>query len=110
MKAVNLDTDNAGFYAFAAARDASMKAAVMWSHYTSTERTRAERMALGLELCYSASAIYIDPRQKFISVKVDKPVVRDRKNLALLEKDYEKLGDITKAKTKQGITYRIAKA
>jgi hypothetical protein len=41
---------------------------------------------------------------------VDKPTVRDRKNLALLEKDYEKLGDITKAVTKQGITYRIAKA
>lgn len=109
MKAVNLDTDNAGFYAFAAARDARMRAAAMWSHYTSTERTRAERMKLGLELCYSTSAIYINPRNKFIAIKVDKPTVRDRKNLALLEKDYEKLGDITKVSTNQGITYRIAK-
>jgi hypothetical protein len=108
MKEKELDTQSAGYYAYAAARDARMRATAMWSHYTDAERTRAERMKLGLELCYSAKGIYINPRNKFIAIKVDKPTVKDRKNLALLEQDYEAQG-ITKVLTNQGVTYRIAK-
>jgi hypothetical protein len=108
MKEKELDTQSAGYYAYAAARDARMRATAMWSHYTDAERTRAERMKLGLELCYSAKGIYINPRNKFIAIKIDKPTVRDRKNLALLEQDYEAQG-ITKVLTNQGVTYRIAK-
>jgi hypothetical protein len=108
MKEKELDTQSAGYYAYAAARDARMRATAMWSHYTDAERTRAERMKLGLELCYSAKGIYINPRNKFIAIKVDKPSVKDRKNLALLEQDYEAQG-ITKVLTNQGVTYRIAK-
>ena len=108
MKAQELETKSAGYYAYAAARDASMRAVAMWSHYTDRERVRAERMKLGLEMVYNAKGIHINPRGKFIAVKVDKPQVRDRKNLALLEKDYELLG-ITKVLTEQGVTYRIPK-
>jgi hypothetical protein len=108
MKAQELETKSAGYYAYAAARDASMRAVAMWSHYTDKERVRAERMKLGLEMVYNAKGIYVNPRGKFIAVKVDKPQVRDRKNLALLEKDYELLG-ITKVLTEQGVTYRIPK-
>jgi hypothetical protein len=108
MKEKELDTQSAGYYAFAAARDARMRATAMWTHYTDAERTRAERMKLGLELCYSAKGIYINPRNKFIAIKVDNPTVKDRKNLALLEQDYEAQG-ITKVLTNQGVTYRIAK-
>ena len=108
MKAQELETKSAGYYAFAAARDASMRAIAMWSHYTDRERVRAERMKLGLEMVYNAKGIHINPRGNFISVKVDQPQVRDRKNLALLEKDYELLS-ITKVVTEQGITYRIPK-
>lgn len=108
MKEKELDTQSAGYYAYAAARDARMRATAMWSHYTDAERVRAERMKLGLELCYSAKGIYINPRNKFIAIKIDNPTVKDRKNLALLEQDYEAEG-ITKVLTKQGITYRIAK-
>jgi hypothetical protein len=108
MKAQELETKSAGYYAYAAARDASMRAIAMWSHYTDKERVRAERMKLGLEMVYNAKGIYVNPRGKFIAVKVDKPQVRDRKNLALLEKDYELLG-ITKVLTEQGVTYRIPK-
>lgn len=107
MKAQELDTKPAGFYAYAAARDARMKAVAMWSHYTEAERTRAERMKLGLEMVYSGT-VYLSPRGKFIAVKVDKAQVRDRKTLALLEGDYEKAG-ITKAVSPQGVTYRIPK-
>lgn len=108
MKQKELDTVDAGYFAFAAARNARMRATAMWSHYTDAERVRAERMKLGLELCYSAKGFYINPRNKFIAIKIDNPVVKDRKNLNLLEKDYEAEG-ITKVLTKQGITYRIAK-
>ena len=108
MKEKELDTQSAGYYAYAAARDARMRATAMWSHYTDAERTRAERMKLGLELCYSAKGIYINPRNKFIAIKIDNPTVKDRKNLALLEQDYEAQG-ITKVLTNQGVTYRIAK-
>jgi len=108
MKAQELDTKPAGFYAYAAARDARMKAVAMWSHYTEAERTRAERIKLGLEMVYYAKGIYINPRGKFIAIKVDKATVRDRKTLALLEGDYEKAG-IAKVVTAQGVTYRIPK-
>jgi hypothetical protein len=108
MKPQELETKSAGYYAYAAARDASMRAIAMWSHYTDRERVRAERMKIGLEMVYNAKGIYVNPRGKFIAVKVDKPQVRDRKNLALLEKDYELLG-ITKVLTEQGVTYRIPK-
>ena len=71
-------------------------------------RVRAERMKLALELCYSAKNFYINPRGKFITIKIDNPRVKDRANLALLEEDYAAQG-ITKIVTAQGITYRIPK-
>ena len=108
MKTQELDTKNAGFYAFAAARNARMRAAAMWSHYSAAERAAAERVKLGLELCYSAKEFYINPRAKFITIKIDKPTVRDRKNLKLLEAEYAQKG-IVKISTAQGISYRIAK-
>jgi len=108
MKERELETKSAGYFAYAAARDASMRAAAMWSHYTDQERVRAERMKIGLEMVYHAKGIHINPRGKFIAVKVDQPTVRDRKMLALLEKDYDSMG-ITKVVTQQGVTYRIPK-
>ncbi len=108
MKAQELESKSAGYFAYAAARDASMRAIAMWSHYTDQERVRAERIKIGLEMVYNAKGIHINPRGKFIAVKVDQPQIRDRKNLALLEKDYVSEG-ITKVLTKQGITYRIPK-
>jgi len=108
MQQQELENKNAGSYAYAAARNARMRATAMWSHYTQAERVRAERMKLGLELCYSARGFYINPREKFIAIKIDNPTVRDRRSLAMLEKQYDKEG-IKKIVTNQGITYRIAK-
>ena len=107
MKAQELETKSAGYFAYAAARDASMRAVAMWSHYTDRQRVRAERMKLGLEQVY-AGRIFVNPRGKFIAVKIDNPQVRDRKILALLEQDYVLVG-LTKVVTEQGITYRIPK-
>jgi hypothetical protein len=48
-------------------------------------------------------------RKKFVAIKLDQARVRDRHALSLLEKDYEKCGDVTKIVTDQGVTYRIAR-
>ena len=108
MQERELETQNAGFYAYAAARDARMRAAAMWSHYTDAERARAERMKLALELCYSAKRFFINPRGKFITIKIENPRVVDRCNLDLLETDYDREG-ITKVVTAQAVIYRIPK-
>lgn len=108
MHTKELDTCAASNKWFAA-RDAQQKSYAASTHYTLEERTRAERMRLGLELVYAARNVYITFRQKFITVKLENARVRDARALALLEADYALQG-ITKARTAQGIIYRIAKA
>jgi len=109
MQATELDTKNAGFYARAAAMDARMRNIKMSSGYTDAQKVQAERMKLGLEMVYSTNEIHINFRLKFITIKLESPLVRDRKNLALLEKDYNRAG-ITKQISAQGIIYRIKRA
>jgi hypothetical protein len=109
MKANELDTQPAGSYAYAAVRDARMRNFAMSSKYNEAQKIQAERMKLGLDMVYSARAFHINYRMKFIAIKIENPVVRDRKNLKLLEKDYEAQG-ILKEVTPQGIIYRIKKA
>ena len=109
MKTNELDTKSAGYYAFAAARDARMRNIIESSHYSEKQKISADRMALALEFVYQAKGIYINYRKKFIAVKVDRAYVKDRNNLNLLEADYEALG-YKKSASPQGITYHIPKA
>jgi hypothetical protein len=97
---------SAGKFAWFAERDARLRSAVNSSLFTDEQKLRAERVKLGLEMVYSADKVYIEFRKKFISIKVNKPNVRDRKGLALLEVCYANEG-FEKCKTAQGITYRI---
>ncbi len=108
MKSRELDTEGAGRFAFAAARDAQFKSACEAQNYSQKQKIAAERMKYAMELCYSNKTIYITYRKKFITVKIDGAAVKDRKNLALLEKDYEAAG-YTKVVSAQGVTYRIPK-
>ena len=106
MRAQELDSKPAGFYAWAAARDAAVRSYAASTKYTQAQKILAERIKLGLEMVYAAAAIHVNFREKFIAIKVDQPCVRDRINLNLLEKDYQAQG-ITKAESAQGIIYRI---
>lgn len=108
MQVKELETKNAGFYARAAAIDARMRNIAGASTYSDAQKVQAERMKLGLDMVYASKGIYINFRLKFITIKVESPLVRDRKTLALLEQDYEKAG-ITKQVTAQGVIYRIKK-
>ena len=103
------DYKSAGQWAWFAERDARMRSAVNSTTFSDAQKLKAERVKLALELVYSAEKVYIEFRKKFISVKVNKPQVRDRKGLALLEMCYQNEG-LEKVKTAQGVTYRIIKA
>jgi hypothetical protein len=100
---------SAGQWAWFAEKDARMRSAVNSTTFSEAQKIRAERVKLALEMVYSAEKVFIEFRKKFISVKVHKAQVRDRKTLALLEMDYAKEG-LEKVKTAQGVTYRILKA
>ena len=108
MKEKELETKSAGYYAYAASRDARMRAVAMWSHYDARQQVEAERVKLGLEMVYACKGIYINPRSKFIAIKVDQARVKDNKGLKFLEEEWEKKG-YSKAVSEQGVTYRIPK-
>lgn len=106
MKEKELDRKAAGKFAWFAAKDARQRSLANASFYSDAEKATAERVKLGLEFCYAAKDIHIEYRKKFISVKIDKPMIKDRKILLMLESEYTVQG-YEKCKTKQGVTYRI---
>jgi hypothetical protein len=108
MQERELDTQSAGFYAYAAARDAAQRSYAASTHYTEQQKTRAERVKLALELMYSSRAVHLNYRKGFVSVKLDSPRVVDRANLDRMEKEWSAAG-IAKVITAQGIIYRIPK-
>ena len=99
---------DAGKFAWYAAKDASMKSAVNASRFTPAQKLKAERVKLALELVYSCEEVSITNNKTFIRVKVHNGIVRDRKQLRLLESDWTKEG-IEKVFTDQGVIYRVAK-
>lgn len=106
MKVSELGNEKAPF-GWAAAKDASLKNAIGKSHHTNAKQAQADRMRIVLEMCYNASAVYINYRKKFIAVKVEgNDGFRDRKALRAIEKEWE-AALITKCVSKQGFIYRI---
>lgn len=106
MKATETEHKDAGKFAWFAFRDASLKSAVNASLFTDSQKIKAERVKLALELVYVSDAVTVTNCKKWIRVKVQNGNVRDRKNLRLLESDWAKEG-ITKSLTKQGIIYHV---
>lgn len=109
MKEKELDARPAGYFAYAAARDARVRTIAMWSHYKPEQQVEAERVKLGLELVYSFKNIYVNPRTKYITIKVENGRVKDAKGLKFLEEEWTAKG-YTKVVTNQGVMYRIPKA
>jgi hypothetical protein len=105
MKTVSLDTQEAP-NKWWAAQDARMRNYANSTRYTEFQRIAAERMKLALELVYRAKGIYIAYGKKGISLKIDRPRVIDRRELALLEKEWEQAGFVKRV-TAQGIIYRL---
>lgn len=97
---------SAGNYAWFAARDARMKSAVNSTHFSDSQKIKAERVKLALELVYSSEEISITFCKKWVRVKVHNGVVKDKKSLNLLESDWASEG-ITKVFTNQGVIYHV---
>ena len=91
-----------------AAQDARMKNLVNKSHYSERTHIRVERMIQALGLCYNAKGIHEAFGKTGVSIKVDCPTaIKDRKNLRLLEQDWEAAG-VNKKTSAQGIIYRFS--
>lgn len=108
MQERDLETKSAGYYAYAAARDAAQRSYAASTKYSDQEKVAAERMKLVIEMMYAARGVHLNYRDKFIAIKIDSPTVVDRKNLKLMESDWTKAG-VVKRVTEQGIIYRIPK-
>lgn len=92
---------------YAAAINARMTSIVNQTHFSQAKQRAAERMKLGLEMCYSARQVYVTYRKKFIAVKVDGITgIANKASLRLLEADYAAAG-YEKVESQQGVTYRI---
>lgn len=105
MKTSVLDTQEATNKRWAA-QDARMRNIANASHYPEQTKIRTERMKYALELVYAAKNIYVAFGKKGVSIKVDSAIVKDNKNLALLEQDWTAQG-VTKKVSAQGVIYRL---
>lgn len=106
MRTITLKTEEAPnkWWAY---QDAITRNAVNSTHYTQNQHVVVERMRWALEVVYNAR-IYVAYGKTGVSIKVDQPQIRDRKNLVLLEKDWTAAG-VYKKVSAQGITYRLTK-
>ena len=92
-----------------AAQDARMQSAINATSFAPAKCLAARRMEVALGLCYSSPLIALNYRKTMASVKVAKPfVLRDRKGLRVLEKQWDLLG-YKKKDSPQGISYQIPK-
>ena len=96
----------AGNFAWFAARDARIKSYANSTNYSEAQKVKAERIKLGLEMVYSCNEVSITYCKKWIRVKVHNGIVKDKKNLALLEQDWAN-ENVTKVFTNQGIIYHV---
>ena len=77
--------------------------------YTERQKIKASQMRGCLELCYGYRETHINYRERFIAIKVDRAVVRDRIMLRTLEKEWTDSG-VERRTTAQGVIYRIPRA
>ena len=107
MLTKELDTKPAGYFAYAASRDAAVKSYAASTSYSDKQKLQVERMRLGLSECFGDCTCHVNFRQKFVVIKFDKNIVRNRKFLALLESDYEKIGVVKTVLATGGVAYRV---
>ena len=102
-----LDTKDAGTYAFAAAMDAQRQNSNNKSHYTQEQVRKALTVRDLLDSAFSYKTLYINYRKKFIAVKAEGARAKDRmarEVVALFESN-----GYSVASTPQGLLVRIAK-
>ena len=104
---LELDTKQAGTYAFAAAMDAQRQNSNNKSHYTQEQVRQALTVRDLLDSAFSYKTLYINYRKKFITVKAEGARAKDA-----MARDVVRLFEsngYTVASTPQGLLVRIAK-
>ena len=102
-----LDTKDAGSYAYAAARDAQRKNSNNKSHYTQDQIRKALSVRDLLDSAFSYTNLYINYRQKFIAIKAEGARARDSMAKEVITL-FESNGYLV-ASTPQGVIVRIVK-
>ena len=102
-----LETKDAGNYAYAAARDAQRRNTNNKSSYTQDEIRRALTVRDLLDSAFSYSNLYINYRKTFISVKAEGARARDRMAREVVTL-FESNGYAV-AQSPQGLIVRIVK-
>ena len=88
-----------------AARDASMRNTVNKTNWGPSVQLKVEQIKMVLDYLYGGR-IYEAYGKKQVSIKIDKPHVKDSAELARMEAYWGSEG-ITKTETAQGILYKI---
>jgi hypothetical protein len=102
-----LDTKDAGSYAYAAARDAQRKNSNNKSHYTQDQIRKALSVRDLLDSAFTYKNLYINYRQKFIAIKAEGARARDSMAKEVINL-FESNGYLV-ASTPQGLIVRIVK-
>ena len=90
-----------------AAQDARMRNIANKSRWDTKTHRKVDAMMAVLDTLYSGK-IHEAYRVRSVAIKIDKPQVRDRKWLAVMEADWAAEG-IYKTQTPQGILYQVRK-
>lgn len=88
-----------------AAQDARMRNIANKSLWSAAIQLKVERMKMALGEVY-AGRIYEAYGKRRVAIKIDRPQIKDRRWLSLLEADWTEQG-ITKTQTPQGLLYQI---
>ena len=101
-----LKTKSAGYFAWAAACDATRYSDECRMAYTPSQRARAETFRDLVEMAYTNVRAEPTYRKKFVVIKVEHGEVRDRKmareiDAIVVERNYQK------TRTAQGFNFRI---
>jgi hypothetical protein len=102
-----LDTKDAGTYAYAAARDAQRQNSNNKSTYSQDQIRKALTVRDLLDSAFSYTNLYINYRQKFIAIKAEGARARDAMAQEVI-KLFESNGYLV-ASTPQGVIVRIAR-
>jgi len=106
MNTLELDTQPAGSFAYAAARDASIRNCINRSLYTELELRKTQTAVDLLDMVYKYSKLYVNYRKKFIAIKITDAQARSRRQKQELEQLFADAG-YSKVVTAQGTTYRL---
>ena len=105
MRTIFLNTEESP-NKWASAQDAQRRNTNNKSRYPQSIQNQVTRMLMIMDMVYAAKDVYEAYGKTGVTVKVDRCVVRDRKNLRALEAEWALKGFVKKV-TKQGVNYRL---